>query len=411
MGARPRARVAGLLIGALLAIIWTPSAAAVQSATAVGLDLRRQSIRIHRLADGTLRYFDASRQLRVEPIDQFVQLLIDRPDTDPPPQTEQTPTASVLLIDGQRLVGTWVGAADNGESLQLRHAALGRIRIQLDRVKRFDPPGRAADYLSGRHRGAELVTPGPGAADQVALINGDVLEGFVAAIHTSAVSVNLAGGDEPIDVPLERVQSIRIANESQTDGPALDRVSLRDGSIVHASDLRIESDEQLTFSRVTVGKSDHGDVTLDLSSVARIDLGRSGLRLVDLHRLPRQVVAGGEVFGVPMPPRVKDGTLWMHAPVKVRFDLPAGAVRFAARAVLDAQGSDDASSWSDLIVKVAVGGNAHPPIHLHAAEPGADLSVATEGGILTIELDPALYGPVMDRILLRQAVVLVTKQP
>ncbi len=400
-GRRPR--VVGASLSVLLAICWAPPVAAVQSATAVGLDLRRQPIRIHRLADDKLRFFDGSRQLRVKPIDQFVQLLIDAPEDQAAAQADRG-GAALSLTDGQRLVGTWFGADEDGQTLRLRHPALGPIGVQLERVRRFVPPGHDAT--------ANGFASEPAGVDWVQLVNGDVLEGFVASIHTSHVRIELAGGAEPIDVPLERVRSVSLANDEKPELAAVDRLVLRDGSRVHASQLRIESGDQLTFTRVEGNELKSAAVTIDLSRVARIDLGSSGQRLVDLHELPLRVVAGGEVFGVPMPPRVIDGGFWLHAPVTVRFELPAGAVRFAAQADLEAgDGGDRPSSWSDLIVKVAVDGKTEARVHLHAGAPRAALTGAAEGKILTIELEPGTYGPVMDRVLLRQAVVLVTQQP
>ena len=395
-------RSVAAMLGVLLAVCWACPAAAVQSATAVGLDLHERPIRIHRLVDGALRFFDDSRQLCIEPIGRFVQLRIDAPDEDHASRIEKG-AAELSLIDGQRIVGAWLGADEDGQVLRFRHAVLGPINVPLDRIRYFVPSGRATPTGGSV---SELA-----AVDQVRLVNGDVLEGFVASVHTSLVRMRLAGGAEPVDLPFARVRSVRLANDAQPQPTAVDRLILRDGSCVYVSRLRIESDNQLTFSRADGSEPRPPDTSIDLSRVSQIDLGRSGLQLVDLLELPRRVVAGGEVFGVPMPPRVLDEALWLHAPVTVRFDLPAAAVRFAVQVEIQTGRDDDMSPWSDLIVHVAVDGKAQAHTRLHAGVPSVALGGSAEGRSLTIELDPGLYGPVMDRILLRRAAILVVRQP
>ena len=150
-------------------------------------------------------------------------------------------------------------------------------------------------------------------------------------------------------------------------------------------------------------------VELALGEVARVDLASPRGRLVDLVRLKMQAVSGGEVFGLPMPPRIDAGSVYLHAPVVVRFDLPAGAARLAAVAELAdaAQSPAEALAWADMDLIVRVDSKIVATAHLDAAQPRALLNVAAAGRALTIELDQAANGPIRDRMRLRDAVVFV----
>ena len=385
-----------ILVVVLLCLKAAP-ALAITAATAVTMDLERQPIRIQRLERGALSFFDSSRRLRVEPIDQFVQLLIQAPAGDADGTIEdpqpQAPSAAVVLIDGQRLVGSIEGTADDGQTLRFEHEALGRIEVSLEAVHAFWPPGSTP---------FELDSAGAIGKDQVVLVNEDRLEGFVTGVDVDQVRVLVDGG-ATIDVPMDRITMVRLANPIEALAGAADRVDLADGSRVHASQLTIAKD-RLELAAALRGGSEAGTVSMDLIQVKRIELARSGWRLVDLVQLPRRVAGGGAVFGAPMPPRVWRNDLWLHAPIRMQIDMPPGAHRFAAEAQIDAGGG--ASGWADFVVTISVDGRPQGSWHLHANDPAAPINVPVSGDVMTIELDPGVNGPVMDRLWLRHAMVL-----
>lgn len=367
-------------------------------AKAVGLDLRRQLVRIQRLEHGVLSFFDETRQLRVEPAQKFAQLLIESRGTDPLPEGPEV--CAVVLNDGQWVVGRWVGVHDDGEVLYLQHPALGPVAVNLEDVSRFWPNRSVDDDFMAEGPFERIVS------DRVVLLNGDVLEGFVAAIESHHVKVESTAQDGVLEIALDRTRLIRLASVLESPRPDMDVVYLADGSRWHVADLLIGSDRIF----ITPALCESGEaVGIELSRVLRIDLARHGVRLVDLTSLSRKVVAGGSAFGISVPPRVQGADLWMHAPLQIEFDLPLGADRFAAELALemvDGKNSGD-RAWADVIVNLVVDGKNVGRFHLDGESTNVHINVPITGRVMTVELDEAANGPVLDRVLLRDAILLV----
>src|SRR5690606_7073652 len=117
---------------------------------------------------------------------------------------------------------------------------------------------------------------------------------------------------------------------------------------------------------------------------------------------------GGQVFGVTWPPRTRADQVLLHAPMTVEYELPAGASRVAATVEL---ALDDvpvhARSWADCDVTVTAQGSAPQQIHLTAAQPKATINLPIDGAGLIIQLDAGAHGPMLDRVRLVDAMVLV----
>jgi hypothetical protein len=151
---------------------------------------------------------------------------------------------------------------------------------------------------------------------------------------------------------------------------------------------------------------------LPLEQVQRVDLTAGGYRLVDLTQLPREVVDGGETFGFAKPPRLSAGDLMLHAPVRLAIALPEGAVRFAATAVLDLTGVPaDRHDWasSQLTVQDAEQVPLAPAQQIDAAHPTARFNLPVSAGRLILDLDPSVNGPILDRVRLTDAVILLRR--
>jgi hypothetical protein len=412
-----------LVIVAILVTL-PATALAVTPATLIGPDLQPRAVKVQALGDGKITYFDAERRLQIESTASLLQVRfgsdgrdgrdaasgeveaaapgnvpprLDSPAKtaiDPPapagkePAVKAVSAARVDLIDGQRLVASPAGADDDGQTLWFDHPILGKVAVKLDAIQRLllDPAVSVA------------TTP---AADRVLLANGDALEGFVVAIKPGGVELQ-QGNAKPFLLPLDRVKAVLLTNPPAKADKPVNVVVLRDGTRLTCGEPTIASD-MLTATAALTGKA----LTLPLAGVDRIELASPRGRLMDLAELPMKVTAGGEVFGLPMAPRVEGHVLRLHAPVTVELELPPGAVRLAAVAELDADGkAADDSSWASYFVHLkaadALGRHA-----IHADQPRIHINVPISGRTLTITLDPGANGPVMDRLRLREAVVFV----
>jgi len=378
---------------------------AVTAAVLIDTELEPHPVNIQGLVDGVISYFDADRRLQVEPMARFVQVRIvrDLPDTDTTPadtpaDTHPThpggeSTRVIELVDGQRLVGQWVGVDSPSQALIWQHPLLGRVQVPLDRLHAL---GRSAVPVV---REASLTT------DEVDLVNGDQVSGYVIGVSPAGLEFQLEEGGHVLEIALDQVRALRLANPVVRRQSSHSMVWLGDGSRVLAESINITTD------RMTIGASltTHTDtVSLPMSQVERIDWASAGGYLVDLADLPWRIETEGSVFGLVIKPRVEGVSILLHAPVKVVYTLPPGAARFWALAQSgDGSEPEHAVAWMDFEVVVSVDGNTSYRGRLHAGQRSVVLNIAASGQTMTIELDPATNGPIMDRLSLRDAIVFV----
>lgn len=398
-----------LIVGCAAVLLAASMARGLTPAVLVGPDLVAERISINSLRDGLLSYFDARRDLRRQPLAQFVQLRAIGAGGEALRGSSGQPL--IDLVDGRRLVGSWSGASPDGEAILWRHRALGQLTVPLEEVR--------AVTLSGE-------PPLPGAdstVDMVTLANGDQIRGHLSVVEERALDFVAEGGGEPISVPLDRVASLVLNNPRGAVGAwgqpprGQNVVWLADGSRLFVT--RIEIDGERVNLEVSLLDQAPRRVAMSIDQIERIDFTASGWWLVDLVDLPFQVLDGGEVFYLPMPPRVEGRTLWMHAPVRVVYALPDSVVQFSATAELavDDQVPTKQLDWADFELIVRGGGSESEAEgesgggqwrhRIHAGQRRVEVNVPVAASSLTIELDPGVNGPILDRLRLRDAVLLI----
>lgn len=364
-------------------------APAVTPATLVDLELREHAVHLTSLRDGRISFFDATRRLRSDPVGDYLQLRGLPDGTAPGPAAGESAEPGVLqLTDGTRLIGRLASIRDDGQSLQWTHPQLGTLDVSLDDL--------AAVALDGR----PMFGPPP-AADRVVLLNGDGLSGFLERL----VALRVADDDALIELAIDRVA--RLITSNPRTRASEHGLWLADGSRLWAQSLTIESDAVRAQVRLPgAGLRDAGP--WPLSAVERIDLAGSGYVLAPMVDLPWRLSAGGEVFGVSWSPRVEGQTLRLHAPVTLRVEAPPGSARLAFTAALDL---DDASPavrhWADCELLCRSADGVEQRIRLDARSPRAAVNLPVVEGPIWIELLAGAGGPVLDRVVLEDAVLLV----
>jgi len=366
-------------------------AAALTPARLVHPDLSEEPIHIIGLDDTGLAYFDADRVRRTAPLRAFVQVRAIAG------RAAQTPDAAgmVELTDGQALTGQWAGANESGNALRWEHPALGVVDLPLTSI--------------GRVRLADRPAPMPDAevGDVVVLSNGDRLTGFVESVGADAITITPADADAPIDLPADRLAGLSLANPPAAASAAPYLLVLDDGSRIAATDLTW-LEQTLTFTPALARDAGRG-LTLPAERLVRIDAAGSGRVLRPLATAPMALTAGGEVFGVPYPPRADGETITLHAPATVRFTLPDGAQRLAATVRLDlpAALSEDRRRLADCTLRIDHGQAQPTVIELSAEQPESRLNLPLTGGTLQITAAEGEFGPILDRIALTDALMLV----
>ena len=497
-------------------------AGALTPAVLRGPELEGESISLTGLTGGQLSYFDAQRRLVSRPAAEFVELVL-LPASDTASGGGGDGWVRVELVDGQRIVGRWVDSGEP-ERLGLDHPRLGRLAVNLDRVRSLRRVGAADD--SGEPPAdagmRNLAEGGAGEVDRVLMRNGDGLSGFVVEAGVESVVLVPDGGSESVRLPTAEVAWLWLANPSATTAEALrgraetsadagrpgaDLVELRDGSRLRVRGLELVGDRARLSPVLSVAAdatspaeteresqgAGGGGVTMELSEVVRVECGGAGRRLVALSDLPWEVTAGGEAFGLSLRPWIDEaadaggalpgeasgvpsgdvagamgpaingeqtgptpsagtarkmqgettvgergvtrggmrGGVWrLHAPVTVAFALPAGSCRVTAEAALDLPADLPAGrgAWADVVVWLGEPVESAEPVQsadaadimadvgrvrLMLSQPTGRFNVPLAPGRsrLTLRLDPASNGPILDRVALRGARVLVESWP
>lgn len=335
----------------------------------------------------------------------------------------------VELIDGQRLTGKLVGNDDAGQLMQWEHPQAGLLTFKLDHVRQW------------RMNSSPQQTVQANGSDQLFLTNGDVLLGFVSAVTNQKVSFIPQGATEAVAVELSRVKALALANAPLEVITPTALVVLEDDSRLRAKRVIIERGE-LRF--VPTLRQSEQWVKLPLSSLRRLDFANERWQLLPWSAMARKTQAGGMVFAAPWPVREEEESLYLHAPVTVTFTLPADAAAIGATAMLDIPSADAAIGWADFVVTLRVNESAdaktstntsseqaagdvqlarlainetNPQGRLHATFDNAVATSSASGSsagrraprTLTLTLDPALNGPIMDRLKLTDAWVVVAR--
>ena len=356
------------------------------------------------LSGQTMRIFDAERRLTTLATATAAVLTLRDPPEDAP-----VPAGVLRMTDGQRLAGRWVGAADAGESLRWAHPTLGAVVVPLDRVAGWTTTA-----------GPPLAADANG-ADVVGLSSGERLTGFLYLPDAAADSqlLMLAPADNPdgpaVPVPAASVAAVRLANPAAAADAAPARVSLHDGSRLHAFALNLGG-STAAFDAHVAGKA--LKVEVPSAAVRRVVFTDGGRDAHDLADLPAQTT----------PPPAAADALWgpgiagaIATPLGVRLTAPAqhivllppGATHVVGRVVLDLPAGlpPERAAWAGCVLRID--GKSPVELDLSAAHAQATFRVSVPVGTtkLTFTLDPGPRGPVLDVVRIEDTLVLTATPP
>ena len=363
-------------------------------AIALDEELASEEIRVQSIADGRIRYFDAERVLRTAALDRFLRLrfLADAPA---PRERAGAPPLRLTLVNGERLA---VRARSEGASgtggLAVAHPLLGKLAVPIERIR-------------GLRRDGPPIAPSEG-RDRIRLVNGDLVTGVVLGVRGRSVRIQRIEAGDRLDLPIRRVSALGLANQRASPEAAL--LQLADGERLAVRDVRLTG-ETLRARAARNGAR----LEIPVARARRLEVATRARGLLRLERLDWRVAGGGSVFGAPWRPRRPDGGgLTLHAPVALAVDLPPNARRFAARLALARTRELTAwhRRWANVSVRVTVDGERVATGRLRGGGSGAlELNAKLEGARLRLILEPGVNGPVMDRVRLRDAIVLVEPAP
>jgi hypothetical protein len=328
------------------------------------------------------------------------RLPIQEPTPPPPP----APKGRLELTDGQVLPGTLTAGA-NGDSISWRSTLWGPMEVPLDVV--------AAVVIQPDRFDAAMRGISP-TQDAVLLANGDRLEGFVASLGSE---VKLEQGDKLTNIPLARVDGVRLANPVR---PAPGAWVWTADTAAAVSQITLTPGGTYTIAGRIPGASSQPTATASAEEVLGVCFDAGVLR--PLAELPMTAgpLRDTSARRWTSPPVVTPGLTPLGAadielpgPMRVEWTLPPNATRFSATLELP----PSARLWGDceaVIESVGPSGNTAPLARepLNQGRPVAHVNTPLNGAArLRITIDPGPSGPIQDRVVVRRGLVLTPSAP
>ncbi|MGB0767163.1 MAG: hypothetical protein ACPGYV_05595 [Phycisphaeraceae bacterium] len=400
----------------LLALLCCPllcSQAIANTAELLGPDLEPKWVEIRTIAPELIRVDDGRGEALLLDPDEVLRLTLSRNE----PETRDPGRSAVYLRDGQVLVGTLIASNDDEA-----------VRLKLDANRAAQVP---LDEMLSLAIERDAQPPAVDEDDALLLATGEVLTGFVETVTKDGVGFVVGDADDAIEIPMSRIRALSIANKprpAQAKTGTL-RVETTDGAVLLLEDATLTPEASNKPARVLTGvsslpifasrRADDGVSTeaakrlsIDLSRVLSIEPVSTRFRLMPLSSVAMEVVSGGAVFGVQMLPRIDSGgAIRLHAPTTLRFDLPDGATRLAMTVGLDL--SDDLPGsrrkLAGCTLRVYLDDRAIAEHALTPDGPAKRLNLSVGPGALRVAIDPGINGPVLDRVRISDAGLLVSE--
>lgn len=364
----------------------------------VNLDLTIGSGDIVSVTESTLTLETPSGRTERIPLDRLHGLGLPLPPPTPEPLEGRY---FVRLIDGQRLAVD-LGHSTDPDTIAGSAPGIGEVVIPVERIQAISVMPLSYSEL-------------PLDSDRVTLLNGDVLTGFVVSLGHEIAIESEAGLITRIDI--ERARSVQLANPAAKPDNEAVYVFDSAGFVLIAETFNADITGALTLQTdaFALGAESNGEgrLTYEPDSVgfAGLMVHRTSDRIVDLDELSQApaVPTGGrrwapepELTAAVTPPRFPD--LFMPAPASVRYELPRGAVSFAAGV------AHRGGAWTNCVASVlaqqpdgttvqlgelAIDASTHPGETIGTIR--ADLPADTVA--IVFEVDPGVYGAVQDAVV------------
>ena len=384
--------------------------------------LSQSKVYLKAIKDRSVYYYDKQGRIHKQSIDQFVHIQSTVKKSMYIPEG----VGIIEFVDGQQVLGKlseykgkikegfywecyiggkWdnskrVGKLDKSKPTisDFHLGVIKKIPVSLNEVSRISFTGK-------------LFTEKSDEVDIIKLRNGEVVRGYLMDIVDQSFEFQLADQELTIKIAFDQVEAINLISSQVENKQYEYAVLLNDGSRVLASGISI-NDDLMTMTLCLTGQGTD-EITIPVGAVKEISNLSSGYRLQYLAKMDCQIDEPSVVFGKSYRLKISKHDILMHAPLKLRYQLPDGAVKMSALVEMDQQDNlPQLSKWADmnLILRKVKLKKAYP-FHLNSKNEKHEFTIDLIGEReLVVELDPGINGPVLDRMIMRNAVLLI-KEP
>jgi len=315
-----------------------------------------------------------------------------------PPAPTARDTGVLVLVDGQRFPGRPGRVPEEAKDVLVwRHSALATLTVPIENIAGFSMPD--TEPVDG------ALSEEPPAQDLVVLVNGDRLSGFFEWVGLGA-RVETDTGVVPVEPEL--IDHVVLANpRTEISGG---RAWLVDGTVIAVTGVSFTES-----GRLTLALADGRTLPVRWESLRAVATGVAGLVALSSLEVVSQKAVGDRVF-LPRVERLGDAAtapalgafdLLLEGPMEVEWAMPDGSRRAAGRVSL----APGVSEWGDCEVIIEAGRGETWRTRLGAGKrvEAFNLAVAGGDGRLRVRVEPGVYGPIENTVVLEGVVVEVEK--
>ena len=382
--------------------------------------------RIYVLAmdDQHLVYYDQQQRLRKLNLNKLVQLQ----SAGYRPLSLPNDIGLIEFADGQRLLGhlkarsnetkdtiatsfywdSMIGVQTTPQNISVFDDRCERKPIVSSRYKRTIPVGlddvRSIQFQHSPTPASNAQVTG----DTITMQNGETLTGFILGFDADNLQLQQDSG-QLLNVGLPQIASIRLLQDVSLCRADF-TVELIDGSRLHAAKISFNKDT-LRMKVSLTGQSED-ELQLPITFLKQLRILKHGYQLMPLRKLPMTITKQSQVFGLQHSPTWTASNLKLHAPTNIRFKLPKHAVNFAATVRLDTTNPNEAPQvlkWANMRLTIQPELSTNPSIlQIDAANQTHQIQIDLQASTwIELNLDQAANGPIMDRLRLDDAHVLI----
>ncbi len=314
-------------------------------------------------------------------------------------ETPEEPVVTVTFDDGQRLVGPAGAIVAEADSLRFQHPDFGAVRL-------------LPDHMRSLQLQPEIEIPKAGRGDVIVLANGDRLEGIIGSLGSNITLEPLdAAPGQTVSIPFDRVGAISLLTPPRPS--TLPRVWLDDGTVVDIQQITLGDDGLYRLRGVSLVQSEQS-LLLDSGAVVGLLFYPPGM--MPLASTPIAAVQA-PAYRLSVPEPKSNASLaplgvepiTIVGPLRVEYRMPSGWTE--ALLIADALLPEDSRQYADFDVIIRSDGAPPATLHFDRSSPSGQIRAAVSGPKFSIEITEGRFGPVQDRLVLSQAMLLSIQHP
>ena len=287
------------------------------------------------------------------------------------------------------ILGRITGVSDDGEQMMIASNILGTIQIELEQLSRVV------------YKKSKKIKQSND--DQIQLLNGQILSGFINKIGVNSVEIQVGESDDVSKIPMGNVASVVLANPIKQNNGKFHLLTLHDQQKIKAINFSYTNGKWFISPQI----SESNKVILSGLAVQRIDVYTPHGKLVPLSALNRSQEKRKSVFGLKNQTTNQTNNIEIQAPYTVTYDLPDRAEKFVANIGLK-NGNSHGAGWANSILRVYLDNKLVKEYNITLKNNNIEMNISIKGVLsLKIELDPGVNGPIMDQVILNQPMILI----